>query len=82
VTTKPDPIFGFAVPVSCPGVPEEILNPRNTWKDKAAYDRKAQELAVMFQKNFAENAPDASAEIRDAGPKAVGDLAAVRGGNA
>ena len=82
-STRPDPIFGFAVPVSCPGVPDDILNPRNTWKDKTAYDCKAQELAAMFQKNFAENAADASAEIRDAGPKAASaDLAAARGGNA
>jgi phosphoenolpyruvate carboxykinase (ATP) len=67
--TTPDPIFGIAVPLSCPGVPDEIMNPRNTWTDKAAYDRKARELAVMFEKNFAENAADASAEIKNAGPK-------------
>jgi phosphoenolpyruvate carboxykinase (ATP) len=67
--TKPDPTFGIAVPLSCPGVPDEIMNPRNTWTDKAAYDRKARELAVMFEKNFAENAADASAEIKNAGPK-------------
>jgi phosphoenolpyruvate carboxykinase (ATP) len=68
VPVKPDPIFGIAAPLSCPGVPDEILNPRNTWKDKAAYDRKARELATMFGKNFAENAGDASAEIKKAGP--------------
>jgi phosphoenolpyruvate carboxykinase (ATP) len=67
--TNPDPIFGFAVPLSCPGVPDEMMNPHNTWKDKAAYDRKARELAAMFEKNFAENASDASAEIKEAGPK-------------
>ena len=70
--TKPDPVFGVAVPRSCPGVPDEMMSPRDTWKDKAAYDRKARELAVMFEKNFAENAPDASAEIREAGPKPIG----------
>jgi phosphoenolpyruvate carboxykinase (ATP) len=69
VATKPDPIFGIAVPLSCPGVPDEIMNPRNTWKDKAAYDRKARELAVMFENNFRESASDASAEIKEAGPK-------------
>jgi phosphoenolpyruvate carboxykinase (ATP) len=69
VATKPDPTFGVAVPQSCPGVPEAILNPRNTWADKAAYDRKARELAGMFEKNFAENAGDAPAEIKKAGPK-------------
>jgi phosphoenolpyruvate carboxykinase (ATP) len=45
------------------------MNPRNTWKDKEAYDRKAHELAAMFEKNFAENAGNASAEIKQAGPK-------------
>jgi phosphoenolpyruvate carboxykinase (ATP) len=69
VATQPDPIFGIAVPLSCPGVPDEMLNPRNTWKDKAAYDSKARELAAMFEKNFAENASDAAPEIKGAGPK-------------
>ncbi len=69
VATKPDPIFQMAVPLSCPGAPGEMMNPRNTWKDKDAYDRKARELAVMFEKNSAENAGDASAEIKQAGPK-------------
>ncbi|HEX3627003.1 MAG TPA: phosphoenolpyruvate carboxykinase (ATP) [Verrucomicrobiae bacterium] len=68
VRTNPDPIFGLAVPQSCPGVPLDILNPRNTWKDKAAYDAKAHELAAMFGKNFAENAGDAPANIKNAGP--------------
>lgn len=53
---KKDPIFGVDVLLSCPGVPTEILEPRNTWKDKDAYDKKAKELASMFEKNFKENA--------------------------
>jgi phosphoenolpyruvate carboxykinase (ATP) len=69
VATKADPTFGFAVPLTCPGVPDEIMNPRNAWKDKAAYDDKARDLAAMFEKNFTENAGDASAEIKNAGPK-------------
>jgi phosphoenolpyruvate carboxykinase (ATP) len=69
VPPKPDPIFGLAIPQSCPGVPADILNPRNTWKDKSAYDAKARELAAMFEKNFAENAVDASADIKRAGPR-------------
>jgi phosphoenolpyruvate carboxykinase (ATP) len=69
VPLKSDPIFGIGVPVSCPGVPPEILAPRKTWKDPAAYDKKARELAGMFESNFRENAGDAPDEVRDAGPK-------------
>jgi phosphoenolpyruvate carboxykinase (ATP) len=47
-----DPIFGLTVPTSCPGVPSEILLPRNTWSDGAAYDAKARELFAMFEANF------------------------------
>jgi len=47
-----DPIFGLHIPTSCPGVPIEILAPRNTWPDKEAYDRKATELRTMFEENF------------------------------
>jgi len=68
VATKPDPIFGLHIPVSCPDVPAEVLEPRTTWKDAAAYDEKARELAAMFDKNFQENAADAPDEVRKAGP--------------
>jgi len=54
VQTKTDPIFGVKIPVSCPGVPKEILDPKETWKDKSAYDKKAKELLGMFEKNFKE----------------------------
>jgi len=60
--------FGLSIPVSCPDVPAEILNPRNAWADKAAYDHTAAELAARFEANF-ENF-EASDEIRAAGPKA------------
>ena len=43
--TEQDPVFGFAVPTACPGVPAEILIPRNTWADKASYDATAKKLA-------------------------------------
>jgi phosphoenolpyruvate carboxykinase (ATP) len=46
------PTFNLRIPRSCPGVPAEVLNPRNTWKDKAAYDAAAAKLRDMFRKNF------------------------------
>ncbi|MES2620415.1 MAG: phosphoenolpyruvate carboxykinase (ATP) [Bacteroidota bacterium] len=65
------PVFGVSVPKSCPNVPSEILNPRNAWKDKAAYDTKANELAVAFNKNFEKFAAKAEKEILDAAPQAM-----------
>jgi phosphoenolpyruvate carboxykinase (ATP) len=69
VEFKPHPVFKVLVPASCPGVPSNVLDPRNTWEDKKAYDEKALNLARRFQKNF-EKFPNASMEIREAGPKA------------
>jgi phosphoenolpyruvate carboxykinase (ATP) len=60
--------FGLSIPVSCPGVPAEILNPRNAWADKEGYDRTAADLAGRFEANFEKF--DASEAIRAAGPKA------------
>ncbi|MCL7959232.1 MAG: phosphoenolpyruvate carboxykinase (ATP), partial [marine benthic group bacterium] len=54
VPTTVDPVFGLHVPESCPNVPAEVLNPRNTWEDKDAYDRAAANLARMFRENFAD----------------------------
>jgi phosphoenolpyruvate carboxykinase (ATP) len=65
-----DPVFGFEVPEQCPGVPQEVLNPRGTWKDASAYDAQANKLASMFAKNFAQFAGDVSPEVRAAGPVA------------
>ncbi|HET7625046.1 MAG TPA: phosphoenolpyruvate carboxykinase (ATP), partial [Verrucomicrobiae bacterium] len=67
---KRDPIFGLAVPLGCPGVPDEILDARGSWKNPTTYDQKARDLAALFEKNFAENASDAPVEIKNAGPKA------------
>jgi len=66
--TKHD-VFGVAMPSSCPGVPDEILNPRNTWADKEAYDLKANNLAASFNKNFEKFAEFANQEILDGAPK-------------
>jgi phosphoenolpyruvate carboxykinase (ATP) len=59
------------MPTTCPNVPSEILSPRNTWRDKAAYDIKANNLADAFNKNFAQFANNANAKILDAAPKAT-----------
>ena len=70
VSFENDAIFNMAVPVECPGVPAELLNPRNTWDDKKAYDDKANFLAGLFIKNFEKYKNGVSAEILAAGPKA------------
>jgi len=69
VETTEDKVFGFHIPKACPGVPEKAMNPRDTWKDGAAYDRKAQELAQLFKANFKKYEAGASTEILKAGPK-------------
>ena len=67
VSFKEHPVFKVLVPESCPDVPSEILNPKNTWKDKAEYDRLAAELAVKFNKNF-EKFKNVSDDIKKAAP--------------
>jgi phosphoenolpyruvate carboxykinase (ATP) len=62
------PFFGLEIPTAVPGVPSEVLNPRDTWADPAAYDERARDLAAAFRKNFeqfADRVPDA---VRQAGP--------------
>jgi len=62
-----EPAFGLHIPVSCPDVPAQVLNPRNAWADKAAYDAQAADLAARFVANFQQfDAPEA---VRAAGPK-------------
>ena len=69
-TFENHPIFGVAMPTEVPGVPTELLNPRNTWADKAEYDTKANHLAGLFNKNFEQFAEGVSKDILDASPKA------------
>ncbi|HWR41589.1 phosphoenolpyruvate carboxykinase (ATP) [Sporomusa sp.] len=69
VSFQLDPIFNVYVPTSCPGVPDEILMPRNTWTDKEAYDHKAKELASLFIKNFDNFHKNMPSEIIAAGPR-------------
>ena len=65
-----DPIFNVNIPKTCPNVPAEILDPRNVWTDKAAYEETAKELAAKFEENFSSKYPDMPANIANAGPKA------------
>ena len=67
--TAVDPVFGFAAVSDCPGVPKDILIPRNTWADKAAYDAAARRLAGLFRDNFKQYETGASLEVRNAGPR-------------
>ncbi|MBV8395167.1 MAG: phosphoenolpyruvate carboxykinase (ATP) [Actinobacteria bacterium] len=62
-----DPVFGFEVPVHVPGVEDDLLDPRSTWRDPAAYDRKARELAAMFRENF-ERFVGVDEQVAAAGP--------------
>ena len=65
------PIFGLDVPQSCPNVPDEVLNPRQTWKNKEAYDSQARQLAVSFKENFAQFEEYANEEILSGAPIAL-----------
>ena len=69
VETRVDPIFGLHVPVSCDGIPPEILNPKNTWPNKDEYDEKARDLANRFRINFETADFNVGPEIKAAGPK-------------
>ena len=69
VEFRTDPVFGFEVPLTAPDVDESLLDPRSTWADPDAYDRKARELARMFADNFAAKHADAPAEVAAAAPK-------------
>lgn len=69
VAYRVDPTFGFEVPISVPGVDTELLDPRSTWRDPDAYDRKAREVARMFRDNFEKFADSAGADVTAAGPR-------------
>jgi len=67
IETVKDDVFGLEIPAHVPGVPDEVLIPRNTWEDKAAYDKKAEELATAFHENF-KKFTNTSVAIQNAGP--------------
>ncbi len=64
-----DPTFGLSVPSTCPGVPAEVLTPRNAWADKAAYDAMAHKLAGMFVEKFKKYESFVSDQVKSAAPK-------------
>ena len=64
-----EPFFGLDVVKKCPGVPDEILVPRNTWADSEAYDQVAAKLARLFHENFKTYSEGVSAAVRAAGPR-------------
>jgi phosphoenolpyruvate carboxykinase (ATP) len=66
---KHNELFNVDVPQSCPEVPDEIMNPRDTWADKKAYDETAGKLARMFRENFEKKYPHMPKHIVDAGPR-------------
>ena len=78
VPTVVDPIFRVAVPTAVPGVPPEVLIPRDTWADGASYDEAARKIAHMFHENFEAYHDGVGAEVRAAGPIAPDDGGEVR----
>jgi phosphoenolpyruvate carboxykinase (ATP) len=68
IVTRADPIFKLAVPISCHGVPDALLNPRKTWNDVEAYDQQARKLANLFVANFEKYREGSSDAIINAGP--------------
>lgn len=74
VEFRVDPNFGFEVPVSVPGVDSAILNPRDTWSDKADYDATAARLVTLFTNNFARFAAHVDAGVLAAAPSGAGEV--------
>jgi phosphoenolpyruvate carboxykinase (ATP) len=65
------PLFELAIPMSCEGVPSELLNPRNTWENKEEYDATAERLAEKFVTNFKKFEAETAPEILAAAPKVL-----------
>ncbi|MEM8882580.1 MAG: phosphoenolpyruvate carboxykinase [Planctomycetota bacterium] len=69
VAYETDPVFGLAIPVTCPGVPDGVLHPNKTWSDQGAYDAQAKKLAGLFRENFKQYEADVDAAVTAAGPQ-------------
>ncbi len=68
VPMRTDPNFGLYVPEHCPDVPDDVLNPRQTWADKETYDQQTRKLIGLFEENFAQFVGQISSEVTDSGP--------------
>lgn len=68
---KTHPVFGVQMPMSCPGCPDNVLDPERSWPDAAAYHTKALELAAMFRKNFETAGGSFRDLLQKAGPAAA-----------
>ncbi len=71
IDTVEDTNFGIRVPISCPGVPSELLQPKGTWNNDASYDETAKKLVGLFTDHFSQYADYASDSLKNAGPKSV-----------
>jgi phosphoenolpyruvate carboxykinase (ATP) len=69
VAMEEDPVFGVMVPTVCPGVPSDVLRPRDTWASKPSYDAQARRLVHLFAENFAAFSDGVPPEVRAAGPR-------------
>ena len=65
---RTDPVFGFEVPIGCPGVDTSLLTPRDTWADPVAYDRTVSDLAAKFRQNFDQFRTLVKPDVAQAGP--------------
>ncbi len=70
-TFEKDPFFGLSIPTACDGVPSDILNPRNTWEDKAAYDKQAAHLVSLFIENFDQFSDYVNEEVMKSAPQSA-----------
>ena len=68
VAFEADPIFGLLIPAACPGVPEKVLRPNQTWSNQAEYEKQAKKLAALFRENFKQYADGVSDAVKAAGP--------------
>ncbi|MGY8917786.1 MAG: phosphoenolpyruvate carboxykinase (ATP), partial [Flavobacteriales bacterium] len=71
VEMRHDKVFNLNIPTSCPGVPSELLNPRETWTDKSKFDKVSADLARRFVDNFAKFDETATDEMRSGGPRVL-----------